>query len=182
MTPVMTLQFTTPLIGLFFVPKIVALIGKKKMFIASGVCAVLSGALLLIAQTNAILVYAASLCCGLVVTGVFATIWGTMPDTADYGEWKTGVYCPGVITSLAVLATKIGSAIAQWGAAMVLTISGYDATLEVQSEMTSNAIYLSVGIVPIILGIVAIICVLPYDLTPEKLAEITAELEERRKK
>ena len=65
---------------------------------------------------------------------------------------------------------------------MVLTISGYDATLEVQSEMTSNAIYLSVGIVPIILGIVAIICVLPYDLTPEKLAEITAELEERRKK
>ena len=48
--------------------------------------------------------------------------------------------------------------------------------------MTSNAIYLSVGIVPIILGIVAIICVLPYDLTPEKLAEITAELEERRKK
>lgn len=180
MTPIMTLQFTTPVVGLLFVPKVVSILGKKRMFIFSGICAVLSGLLLLIAQHNIVLVYIASLCCGLVVTGVFATIWGTMPDTADYGEWKTGVYCPGVITSLAVLATKIGSAIAQWGASFVLTISNYDAALEVQSVETANAIYWSVGIVPIILGIIAILCVIPYDLTPEKLAEINAELKERR--
>lgn len=180
MMPIMTLQFTTPVIGLVFVPKVVSILGKKKMFIASGICAILSGLLLLIAQQNVVMVCIASLCCGLVVTGVFATIWGTMPDAADFGEWKTGVYCPGVITSLAVLATKIGSAIAQWGASLVLTMSGYDASLEIQSAATGNAIYWSVGIVPIILGVIAIICIMPYDLTPERLAKVNAELKERR--
>lgn len=73
MTPIMTLQFTTPLIGLLFVPKVVSLLGKKKMFILSGVFAVLSGVLLLIAQRNIVLICIAALSCGLVVSGVFAT-------------------------------------------------------------------------------------------------------------
>ena len=182
MTPIMTLMFTTPLLGLLFVPKVVSLLGKKKMFMLSGIFAVLSGLLLLIAQRNVVMICIASLSCGLVVSGVFATIWGTMPDAADYGEWKTGVYCPGVITAMATFACKLGSGIAQYGVAMVLDITGYDPSLAVQSASTVNAIYWSTGLIPIILGALAIICILPYNLTSEKMVEINAALAERRAK
>lgn len=182
MSPIMTLMFTTPLIGLFFVPKVVSLLGKKGMFIMSGIFAILSGLLLLIAQKNIIMICIASLCCGLVVTGVFATVWGTMPDAADYGEWKTGVYCPGVITALAVFGSKLGSAIMQYGASLVLTLTGYNSDLEIQSVQTVNALYWSTGIIPIVMGIIAILCILPYDLTDEKMKEINLELAQRRAK
>ena len=180
MTIIMTLQFTTPVIGVLLVPTVVKLIGKKRMFLASGCFAVLSGLLLLIAQRNIFLICVAALSCGLVVSGVFATIWGTMPDAADYGEWKTGIYCPGVLTAMATFATKLGSAIAQLGVSQVLNLSGYNAELAVQSERTVSAMYWSNGIIPIVLGVIAILCVLPYDLTPEKLAEINRELAARR--
>jgi Na+/melibiose symporter-like transporter len=180
MTPIMTLQFTTPLIGLLFVPKVVSLLGKKKMFIGSGIFAILSGALLLLARQNIVMICIGSLCCGLVVSGVFATIWGTMPDAADYGEWKTGVYCPGVLTAMATFATKLGSAIAQYGVSWVLTATGYDASLATQNSTCVSAIYASTGIVPIVLGVLALICIMPYDLTDEKVAQINAELDVRR--
>jgi len=180
MTWIMTLMFTTPLVGLLFVPTVVKHIGKKRMFLLSGIFAILSGVFLLLAQKNIVLIYIASLFCGLVVSGVFATIWGTMPDCADYGEWKTGVYCPGVLTAMATFATKLGSAIAQYGVSLVLSLTGYNPELPVQSAQTVNAIYWSTGIVPIILGVLALICVIPYNLTPERLDEVHAALNERR--
>lgn len=103
-----------------------------------------------------------------------------MPDAADYGDWKTGVYCPGVLTAMATFATKLGSAIAQYGVSLVLSLTGYDPNLTVQSAQTVNAMYWSNGIIPIVLGILAILCVMPYNLDDKLMAEINAELSVRR--
>ncbi len=175
-TPIMTLMFTTPVVGLFFVPKVVSLIGKKNMFYFSAVCGLLSAVLMLIAHRNLPLIYVASLLNGLTVTGVFATIWGTMPDCADYGEWKTGVFAPGVITAMATFATKVGSGLANFIVSRVLTFTGYDAALEVQSEFTINGLYWCACLAPAILSVLAILCIIPFDLTPEKMDKIHAEL------
>lgn len=177
---ILTTMYTLPLLGLLFVPKLTVVLGSKKMFIISGICAILSGGTALIAQHSFALNVVSAVFGGLTLSGVFANIWGSMPGAADYGEWKTGVRAPGLIYGLATFAIKLAVAFATYGIGWLLDGAGYEQTLAIQSAQTANTIYLFNGIMPIIFGIIGIIAILPYNLTDDKLEQIRMDLERRR--
>jgi GPH family glycoside/pentoside/hexuronide:cation symporter len=177
---ILTTMFTLPLIGLPFVPKLNVVLGSRKLFFISSLCAILCGVFSLIAHTNTLLVVVSAVFAGLTVAGIFANIWGNMPNAADYGEWKTGVRIPGLLYGLSTFSIKLGTAFATYGASWVLALSGYEASVEVQTETTMNAIYLSNGIVPIVCGIIAILIIRNYKLDAETMSKIHKELGEKR--
>ena len=37
----------------------------------------------------------AAVCCGICLSFTYSVIWGILPDTANYGEWKTGIRATG---------------------------------------------------------------------------------------
>jgi Na+/melibiose symporter-like transporter len=177
---ILTIMYTLPLLGLLFLPKLIELFGNKNMFIISGICAMISGILSLAAKTNSALIILSAVFGGLTLSGVFANIWGCMPNVADYGEWKTGVRAPGLIYGLATFAIKLAVALSTYLVGWILNWANFDALLDMQSEHTIQFIYKANGILPIIFGIIGIILILPYDLTNEKIEEIKKELSERR--
>lgn len=178
---ILTTMYTLPLLGLLFVPKLIELIGNKRMFMISGLCAIISGGLSLAASTNEILVILSAIFGGLTLSGVFANIWGCMPNVADFGEWRTGVRAPGLIYGLATFAIKLAVALSAYLVGWLLDWGGYDPAIGTQAVHTVNFIYLSNGILPILFGVIGIIMILPYDLTQEKMERIKEELSRQRK-
>ena len=177
---ILTTMYTLPLLGLLFVPKLIELIGNKRMFMISGLCAMISGALSLLAGSNTILIVLSAIFGGLTLSGVFANIWGCMPNVADYGEWKTGIRAPGLIYGLATFAIKLAVALSTYLVGWILDWGGYAGTEEIQADSTVQFIYMANGILPIVFGIIGIVMILPYDLTHEKMGEIKEELAKHR--
>lgn len=153
-----------PLVGLFFVPKLNQLLGSKKMFCISAIAAILSGVFSLAAHKTLALIYASSVCAGIMLSGVFANVWGNLPNAADYIEYKTGVRAPSLTYSSTTFMIKLSGAIASYGAASLLSLTSFDPDLEVQTEATCHAIYMTYGIIPIICGVAALIIAMNYKL------------------
>ncbi len=77
----------------------------------------------------------------------------TLPDAVDYGEWKNGVYAPGLLSSLSSFIQKIGMGVASLLFTAVLTFVGYDAALPEQTAETLQGIHIAYFVGP-----VAIMC------------------------
>lgn len=178
-TWILTTTFTLPLLGLLFVPKLNALFGSRMMFYISSVCAMLSGVFSLIARTNTVLVVVSAVFAGLMMSGIYANVWGNMPNAADYGEWKTGIRAPGLIYSLGTFVIKLAGAFATYGVSGILAINGYDAAVAVQPDAVTHAMYMTNGIVPIVCGIIAIIIISFYKLDNATMEKIRVELAKR---
>ena len=163
-----------------FVPKLIQKFGSKKLFIVSGIFAIMSGVFGLLGGRSIPMVILSYVFAGLTLAGVYANIWGSMPGCADYGEWKTGIAAAGLICSLATFSMKVGGALASYGSGWLLDLAQYDPALEVQSEFTQNFIHIANGILPIICGICAILLILPYNLDKKTSETVRIDLEARR--
>lgn len=173
---VLSLMGLLPLVGLFFVPKLNQILGSKKMFCISAVSAILSGVCTLLAQHNLVLVYAASVFAGITLSGVFANVWGNLPNAADYIEYQTGVRAPSLTYSSTTFMIKLSGAIASYGASLVLTLTKFDPSLETQSAATVSATYWVYGLVPVVCGVIALVISLQYKLDKKYMDEIQAKL------
>jgi Na+/melibiose symporter-like transporter len=76
----------------------------------------------------------------------FSTCESMGPDVSDYTEWKTGAVVPGIITATAMFYFKFFAAISSYAVGALLSIGGYDVTLEIQSGFTSSVIRYSMVI------------------------------------
>lgn len=177
---ILTTMYTLPLLGLLFVPKLIEIAGNRNMFIISGVCAIISGILSLAAGTNSVIIVLSAIFGGLTLSGVFANIWGCMPNVADYGEWKTGVRAPGLIYGLATFAIKLAVALSAYLVGWLLNWAHFDSASEIQDFFTTKFIYTANGILPIIFGIIGILLILPYNLTTDMMEQVKKDLTERR--
>lgn len=146
------------------------------MFIISGTFAVMSGIIVLVGKSSMPMVILSSIFGGLTVSGVYANLWGCMPNAADYGEWKTGVKSTGLIYGLATFAIKVAVAITSYLSGWMLSLADYDATLTQQTPQTINKIYMCYGIFPVIVGILAIIFILPYNLDRKTMHNVETAL------
>lgn len=68
-----------------------------------------------------------------------AMFFRTLPDAIDWGEWKHGIYAPGVVSSFTSFVQKIGMGIASFLLTAVLALIGYDETLAVSGQLQSAA-------------------------------------------
>ena len=112
-------------------------------------------------------------------TGAFAiTFWGMLPDTVEYGEWKSGVRVEATMFGLVTFAQKAATAISAVVLGFLLDIIGYRAG-EAQSEETLSGLLLIIVFVPLIGIATAAICMYFYSLSPQRHADIVEELARR---
>lgn len=113
----------------------------------------------------------------------FATpfLMGSVPETIDYAEDKTGVRADGTSYAFVSLATKFGSAFGVSFGLLIMGAFGYIANAQ-QSVEAIKGINLAVNIGPAVLYLIAIIPILLYPLTEEKSAAVRSRLQEKASK
>lgn len=112
------------------------------------------------------------------VTGM---IYGMIPDTVEYGQWKTGIRTDGFIYASTSFMMKMGGAAGPAILGVLLSVSGYVPNAQ-QSTRALNMINGSMNLVPFVLAIIAIIFLLFYKLDGKTHAKILAELAKRTEK
>ena len=185
------------LVGVFFIGVILAsmvssfiatpltqFFGKRRLFIMVMVISGLfTSAIYFVPQDNIPLFF---------VLGILAELFaGIMPilffamlgDTADYSEYTFGRRATGLTFSAGTFAMKFGGGMAGVAMMLVLKIQGYlgIGVIE-QSERALNGIRLINSFVPVAFIVLAILIILLYPLTTEKMAEIEKELKSRKEK
>ena len=175
----MSLSSLVSLVLIPFVPALIGKFGKKKVVIVSQLIQVIGLILMFVGPyTNIPYTIFANIVYGL--GGGYSSCVGAMiVDALDDYEVKTGVRNDGIAFALNGLMTKISSAIAGSVILMVMAFSGYTNG----SDLTAGAlqgINIGVNIVPLIAAAAAIIPMLIFDLTEEKMQGIRKELSVRR--
>ena len=111
-------------------------------------------------------------------SGAFAvTFWGMLPDTVEYGEWKTGIRVEASIFGLVTFAQKGAVALSAVLLGFLLDIIGYQAG-QVQSAETLDGLRLIIVLVPLTGIVASALFMLFYPLSPQRHAEIVRQLGE----
>ncbi len=117
-----------------------------------------------------------------IAAGAFWTLFYSMAyDLVEIDEFCNGVRRESSITAFPQFIQKFGAAIGMWLAGVVLQISGYNATLEIQSTITVNGIENISTLFPALLLGVSIIGLLLYPVRRDNFRSLSNALELRRK-
>ena len=117
-----------------------------------------------------------SVCAGC----IFPLLWSMYADCTDYSEWKTGSRATGLIFSSSSMSQKFGWAIGTAITGWLLAFFGFRANVE-QSEEAINGIRMCLSILPAVGSFLSAVFIAFYPLSYKKMAEITTELESKRK-
>ena len=106
-----------------------------------------------------------------------------LADVIDYEYYKSGKYCPGTIGSLFNLADKVISSLGPTVVAILCACIGFKGSLPTAEDPLTTPLF-AIGILGLygfaLMGlIVNIICMKFYNLTPEYMQQIRAELDQR---
>ena len=162
------------------VPILTRFLGKKYTLMLSGTFAVACGIVTFLAGHNILMCYVAMFLGACAASTCGPVVFGTIPDAADYGEWKTGVRCPGVIASGTTFGMKLASGLGGLFMGIILSLTGYDGTLATQTPQTQQGILLLITFVPIIFGLLVALTASRFKLDPKTTAQVSRELAERR--
>lgn len=111
------------------------------------------------------------------VTGM---IYGMIPDTVEYGQWKTGIRTDGFIYASTSFMNKMGGAAGPALLGVLLNFAGYVPNTH-QTAKSLNMINSCMNLMPAIMAVIAIICLMFYKLDSKTHAKILAELEDKAK-
>ncbi len=114
--------------------------------------------------------------------GGFWMLYGAMgPDVIDYDELECGKRREGAFTSCGTWIMKVGLALGIGASGLILSLTGFKAELganQLPGVLTNIRLFLAV--IPIAGLLLAMFALARFGLTPEKMAEIRAQLEARR--
>jgi GPH family glycoside/pentoside/hexuronide:cation symporter len=123
------------------------------------------------------------LACGFVAfTGAgFWTLYGsTVADVVDYDELETGKRREGSFAACQAWISKFGIALGAGASGWILQLTGFDSKLPAQSEHAIFMIRILLSSIPVIGLVIALVAILRFKLTEERMHEIRALLEARR--
>lgn len=169
------------ILGMIFTPVLMRKFDKKALFIAFCILgAVLYFAFFLCGYKNLSLVFFFNAIVP-VPLGALSILASTMiSSTIEYAEWKTGQRNEGIISSCQTFSSNICLAIGGGIVGLVLTIVSYDPN-QAAPVSTLNTFHGALTLAPVILFLLAIIPVIFFELNNKRYAEITAELQARKK-
>jgi GPH family glycoside/pentoside/hexuronide:cation symporter len=116
---------------------------------------------------------------GVAAGAAYLTFWAMLPDTVEYGEWKTGVRAEGIVFGLISFVQKAALGIAVGLLGEVLTAIGYVAN-QPQAPGTLNDMRLVMLGVPIACSLAAAMFILRYPLDAATHARLVKDIEGRR--
>lgn len=177
-------------IAAFIAPIFSKFFGKTKLFIwGSGIVGIL-GILRYFVPTDPFVevLWIPSIFLFLIVTllatigGMFCAIgqWGMVPDTVDYGEWKTGIRSEAIPFAFFQFTQKVGMGVAGAVVGWVFSAINYDADLIVQPENVQQAISIMFNILPGVFSLICMILLFKYKLDGELFTKIIKDLTDRK--
>ena len=101
--------------------------------------------------------------------------WGMVPDTIEYGQWKTGIRSEGIPLSFFSFMQKLAMSFAGFFALQVLAYTGYEANTELSASALSGIKWLY-NIFPGLFSLACLIVLFYYKLSKERYDEILSEL------
>jgi len=101
--------------------------------------------------------------------------WGMVPDTIEYGHWKTGIRSEGIPLSFFSFMQKLAMSFAGFFALQVLSYTGYEPNTDL-SENTLAGIKWLYNIFPALFSLSCMAVLFYYRLTKERYDEILEEL------
>ncbi|GAE27353.1 xyloside transporter XynT [Halalkalibacter wakoensis JCM 9140] len=161
------------------IPWINKKIGKKALLNASLILSIVGTLSLLLippSMITLILISRVFTAIGTLTAGAF--MWALIPETIEYGEYKTGKRLSGLIYSLIGFFFKCGMALGGAIPGLVLAQFGFVAN-QVQSSQALFGILIGTALIPAIVLILALININFYNIDDKKLAYIREALKER---
>jgi GPH family glycoside/pentoside/hexuronide:cation symporter len=170
--------FIPMLVGMLTIAPLVKRFGKQKC--------VLVGATLMVIGSFFIVINPESLpvvIIGLVIKSiggapVAAVGFAMVLDTIEYGDWKTGIRSEGLVSSMASLATKVGTGIGSALIGWILAAGSYIAGAAIQGSSAVRAIQMCFIYIPAFLAILIVVLLWFFKLD-EVYPKIMQELHER---
>ena len=166
-----------------FIPAVISRFGKKNVFQFCGVFTIVGGVGLLFAPANMFWLVLVTLAIkGIGASLINTVMFGLEADTVEYGEWRTGKRSEGATYALFSFTRKVtqslGGAIGAWA----LAIGGYLAASAanpnpVQPESAILAIKATIGLLPAMAALIAMLIFIKYPLNDKRFAEIRNETE-----
>ena len=108
--------------------------------------------------------------------------WALMADAIDYNEWKNHTKEEGTVYSLHSFFRKLAQGMGPSIVVLIMKVLGYDGSLGADQpiEVATNMKWLVAALYTFSAAVMFIAIAFVYDLNKKKVAEMTAELEERR--
>jgi GPH family glycoside/pentoside/hexuronide:cation symporter len=111
----------------------------------------------------------------------FAVMYAFVPDTMEYGQWKTGIRLEGTMLSACSIGAKLGVGLAPGIVGLLMSAAAYDGLAQVQTEQALAIISLCSTWMPVIFSFVLVLIMFFYDLD-KKMDHILADLQDRKNK
>lgn len=167
------------LIGMLFMQPVYERFGKIAPMIIGAAVFVAGSLIIAIDPTDINLAIAGSVLRGIGRIPIFGAIWGMLPDTIEYGEWKNGRRLEGVLYSAGSMGQKLGYGLGAAVLGWVMGAAGYNGLSDTQPDSALAAISALFVYVPMILFALLIIMFWAYRL--ERIyPTVERELAERR--
>lgn len=117
---------------------------------------------------------------GGIANGAFyLTFWSMVPDTVEYGEWKTGVRAEGAIYGLVSLTQKVALGLGVGLLGILLDAIGYRANA-VQDASTLHGVRILLTLAPAMLSVGVALIIWFYPIDRPFHARLTSDLADRK--
>ncbi|NDV61880.1 MFS transporter [Puniceicoccales bacterium CK1056] len=168
------------LLGVILAPMLTKWIGKRQAFIlGSFVVAVFALGRYFVPDSMIWLLFVVSALGTVGQMACSVTQWGMVPDTVEYGHWKTGFRSEGIPIAFFSFSQKVGMALAGAFAAYVLSLTGYVANTELTAQAAEGIRWLF-NIFPGLCSVLCLLSLLFYKLTGERYEQILIDLQNNR--
>ena len=167
-----------------FIPRLVTRFGKKNLYQYCGFFTVVGGVALFFTPAHlpllALLFVAVK---GFGVQLINTLMFALEADTVEYGEWQTGRRAEGATYAIFSFTRKVTQSIGGALGAFALALGGYLTTMgpgQVQPDSAILAIKASLGLVPAVAALLAMLVFVKYPLTEKRFGAIVEETARRR--
>ena len=121
---------------------------------------------------------ALAFCNGVMGGAVAVMFWSMLPDTVEYGQWRSGVRDDGIVFGLSQLISKAGSGLGVGMIGLLLSAIGYTAGVD-QSADTLQGIRASAFLIPAAASALSAFVILTYPLDTKLHSRIVRGLQRR---
>ncbi len=105
-------------------------------------------------------------------------VWALVPDTVEYGQWKTGDRNEGAVFGSVLLTQKLSSGLMGLFVGTMLSMIGYDVAQDIQSQATADSLRLHIFLGPTVLLALSCVVILRLPLDRRVHASIVGEIGE----
>lgn len=177
---ILTANMVPSMIGLFAATPFIKKFTKRSIFLTGAILKLLGLLLVIVLPTGLKSMVISRLIAGFGVGITFSTMYAFIPDTMEYGQWKTGIRLEGILQSACSIGAKIGVGVAPGIVGILMSMGNYDGMAATQPQSALNVIQFCAVWGPAVFAFLMVILICFYDLD-KKYPAIMKDLEARKK-